>query len=355
MLSGTLSQLVTYTGFAVVLFSAIAVSRAVRAAPPRRAARRAPFSAHRLSVGAGDLRRRQRGDGGQRVLAQSRAVAGRRRADRRGRPGVLRDPRATAERGVNSATPPIRNSQPTPNSQRSRISQEQVPVRLASLRVLGVGCWALIGRCGVVELRSCASGSRSATSVSTASTPSLAANSRNDAGEWRARSSRAGRRRRRRPSAPAHHPQIPARAVRIAIRPVVADADGEQEEPVEIGEDRRLRRRDAEERREPIRREQQKEPDARVVDARDRGDRPYKRRAPTMSPTAPLHFSRNLGLHAYWIRFMSPWNVTVCSGVISTSNSAVSKPSALSSTLWRPAFSASFWNAPSNSSTVPTK
>ena len=73
-----------------------------------------------------------------------------------------------------------------------------------------------------------------------------------------------------------------------------------------------------------------------------------------ISPAPSPIFSLQSSVCSYWIRFSSPWNVTVCCGLIRTSNSAVSKPSAFTSTLWRPVFSASFWNEPSNSSTVPT-
>src|ERR1041385_4260918 len=53
---------------------------------------------------------------------------------------------------------------------------------------------------------------------------------------------------RRRPAAfqqRAHHPEIPARAYRIAERKVITDADRHEEEGVEVGEDRWLGGRDA--------------------------------------------------------------------------------------------------------------
>ena len=81
VLSGTLAQLVTYTGFAVVLFSGVAVS-ALFVLRRRDAGAPRPILRARLSVGAGDLRGRERGDGGELVLAGSRPVAGRRRAHR---------------------------------------------------------------------------------------------------------------------------------------------------------------------------------------------------------------------------------------------------------------------------------
>ena len=59
VLSGTLAQLVTYTGFAVVLFAGDRRQRAVRAAPPR-PRRAAAVLRARLSVGPRDLRRRER-------------------------------------------------------------------------------------------------------------------------------------------------------------------------------------------------------------------------------------------------------------------------------------------------------
>jgi hypothetical protein len=73
-----------------------------------------------------------------------------------------------------------------------------------------------------------------------------------------------------------HQPQVPPRADRIPVRPVVADPDRHQEESVEIGEDWRLRRRHAKERRESIRRQQQEDADGRVINAGDRRDRPDK-------------------------------------------------------------------------------
>ena len=79
VLSGTLSQLVAYTGFAVVLFSGDRRDGALRAAPPR-PGRRAPVPRARLSARARALRDREPRDGGQRDLEQPGHVA--RRASR---------------------------------------------------------------------------------------------------------------------------------------------------------------------------------------------------------------------------------------------------------------------------------
>ena len=73
MLSGTFNQLLTYTGFAVVLFSGLAVSVAVRAAlaqPERTAA----VPRVGVSARAGHLRARVPRDCRQRDHARARAV-----------------------------------------------------------------------------------------------------------------------------------------------------------------------------------------------------------------------------------------------------------------------------------------
>ena len=88
VLSGTLSQLVSYTGFAVVLFSAVAVA-ALFVLSRREPEATRPFRRMGLSVGAGDLRRRQRADGRERDRPQPGTISRRPAADRERNPGVL--------------------------------------------------------------------------------------------------------------------------------------------------------------------------------------------------------------------------------------------------------------------------
>ena len=57
MLSGTFEQLLTYTGFSVILFSALAVLSLFFVQDPRQGHRHVPRVG--LSVGAGDLLRRE--------------------------------------------------------------------------------------------------------------------------------------------------------------------------------------------------------------------------------------------------------------------------------------------------------
>ena len=90
VLSGTLSQLVNYTGFAVVLFSAAAVAAVFVLAPPA-AGPAAAVQRLGLSVGAGDLRDRQRADAGECDLEQPGDLARRPRGHRGGYSRLLVD------------------------------------------------------------------------------------------------------------------------------------------------------------------------------------------------------------------------------------------------------------------------
>ncbi len=91
VLSGTFSQLVSYTGFAIVLFAGHRGRRAVRAAVAR-ARRAAPVPGLGLSAGAGAVHAHERGDGRQPDLARARPGRGRARRHRLRRADLLPAP-----------------------------------------------------------------------------------------------------------------------------------------------------------------------------------------------------------------------------------------------------------------------
>ena len=88
VLSGTFSQLASYTGFAIVLFAGIAVAGlfVLRWREPDAAA---PVPRLGLSAGAGAVHRDERGDGRQRGLARPRSVRRRTRRHRLRRADLL--------------------------------------------------------------------------------------------------------------------------------------------------------------------------------------------------------------------------------------------------------------------------
>ena len=96
VLSGTLAQLVTYTGFAVVLFTGVAVSAlfVLRRRDPLEPA--AVLGARRTRGRPRSSSSRARSWSGEAMLDGIGLVGGRCRAHRPGRAGVLRDPASAA-------------------------------------------------------------------------------------------------------------------------------------------------------------------------------------------------------------------------------------------------------------------